>query len=119
MSGKATCPQAVPRESYRTRNKNKQTNNIIAVPERKPMSGVLLVYRVRVETGARPRVTHRGHRAVLTLCGGLWHANVMIVWLNTTTACKWAEVCVDCCALGCLAPHNRGPSRVRQRNERM
>jgi hypothetical protein len=26
MSGKVTCPQAVSRESHRTRNKNKQTN---------------------------------------------------------------------------------------------
>jgi hypothetical protein len=25
MSGKVTCPQAVSRESHRTRNKNKQT----------------------------------------------------------------------------------------------
>jgi hypothetical protein len=28
MSGKGTCPQAVSRESYRTRNKNKQTNKV-------------------------------------------------------------------------------------------
>jgi hypothetical protein len=46
MSGKVTCPQAVSRESHRTRNKNKQTNTC-RLMARGAFGGVLVQLRAR------------------------------------------------------------------------